>query len=505
LGVIVVSVQGASFAELATRASAAREEGDIVELRLDAPGAPQGALAFGVEELRSLKEHLGRPVLVALNGPEAHGCFSGPLAARRAVLDVAVAAGVHLVDMPLHLVAELGALAARRVLSAHVDAAACEHAARALVERAAPGDLLKLVGRATDALEGLEVLRVCARHDWRDHRHAVFASGLEAAWTRIVAPAFGSAAVWARATEAPATAPGQLDAHALRAARPTRPMGSSTRLCAVLGDPVAHSLSPRLHARALRELGLDAAFVALRVARLDEILPLLDERWIGLALTAPLKQQGAHLAPELDAATRAARAANTLVRDARGAWRATNTDVVGIGLAARAALGLAPQASLAGRRIAILGAGGAARAACHALREARLALWARDAAAARALGSAFGIAVFEPVAAIEAELVLDCTSAALAGESPVPIERITPRASPIAGVGAPTVVMGSTYRPARTPLLVAAAGRGMSTFDGSRWFLEQAIAQFESHHGLPAPRAAMEDELRAALAAEQAP
>lgn len=502
---IVVSVQGASFAELAARASAARAEGDVVELRLDAPGAPHGALAFRVEELRALREHLGLPVLASLNDAEAFGCFTGPVDARRALLGAADAAGVDLVDVPWPHAAECGVLRARRVLSAHVPAEACRDAARRLVEHSAPGDLLKLVGRAPDAAAGLDVLQACAGHDWRGREHAVFASGAEAAWTRVVAPAFGSAAVWARAVDAPATAPGQLDAHALRAARPARPMGSATRLYAVLGDPIAHSLSPRLHGRALRELGIDAAFVSLRAARLDALLPLLDQRWRGLALTAPLKEQGARLADERDAPTRACDAANTLVRVANGAWRAANTDVAGLALAARAALGLAPQASLAGRAIAILGAGGAARAACHALAEARLSLWARDARAARACADARGILVLGDEASIEAELVVDCTSAALAGESPLPIERIAPRAVVLGGGAAPTVVMGSTYRPSRTPLLVAAESRGMHAVDGARWFLEQAIRQFELHHGLPAPRAAMEEELRAALSEEARP
>lgn len=499
---IVVSVQGASFAELRARARAARGEGDMVELRLDAPGAPHGALAFRVEELRALKEDLGQPILASVNGPEAFGHWSGPIAARRELLAKAVAAGVDLVDVPLHLAAELGACAPRRVLSAHVEAAECRATARVLVERAAPEDLVKLVGRATDAQAGLLVLETCARHDWRGRARAVFASGAEAAWTRIVAPAFGSAAVWARAASAPETAPGQLDARALRAARPARPMGAETRLCAVLGDPVAHSLSPRLHGRALRELGLDAAFVALRVPRLESVLPLFQERWVGLALTAPLKQEGARLAVGADAATRASSAANTLVRDASGAWRARNTDAAGLALAARAALGLPPEASLVGRRIAILGAGGAARAACHALAEASLALWARDGASARELREAFGVALLGADESIEAELVLDCTSAALAGESPVSADRIAPRAG---ASGARTVVMGSTYRPARTPLSVAAVARGCAFVDGSRWFLEQALRQFELHHGLPAPRAAMEEELRAALAEEERP
>lgn len=497
---IIVSVKGASFAELAARASAARDEGDMLELRLDAPGAADGALAFEASELRALIERLQKPVLAALNDAAAFGDFRGGSALRMRILQAADTAGAAWIDVPLADAGCAGAWRARRVLSAHVPASQADAAAARLVAASGPGDMLKLVPHAESGDEALQALRILRGHDWRGRERIVYASGAEGSFTRVVAPAFGSAAVHARAAAAEPTAPGQYSAHELRARRPAA-LGRSTRCCAVLGDPVAHSWSPRLHMRAIRAAGLDAVFVAVRSARLSTTLPLFDDRWHALALTAPLKQEARQLASTCSALVERAAAANTLLRGADGAWQAHTTDVAGLRRAVLSALGLDPAghapSQLSGRRIAVLGSGGAARAALVALEGARLVLLARDARAGEELAARHGarFAYISADATIEADLVLDCTSAGLVGATPLDARRL----------GAGTLVMGSTYRPSRTPLLAAARARGLQVEDGARWFLEQAVAQFELHHGVAAPRADMEDELRAAMAEEERP
>lgn len=494
---IIVSVKGAGFEELARSALAARGEGDLLELRLDAPGEADGALRFRVDELRALLERIGKPALVALNDASAFGDFRGDAARRRELSHAADAAGAAWIDVPLAAAPSVGALRARRVLSAHVSVDEASGTAAELVRAGRRGDLLKLVPHAHSGDDALRVLRLAAEHDWRGFERCVYASGAEGAFTRVVAPACGSSAVHARAAALAPTAPGQYSAAELRALRPLR-LGAATRLCAVLGDPVAHSLSPRLHMRAIRELGLDAVFVAVRSARLERTLPLFDERWRGLALTAPLKEEASRLAATRSATVERAAAANTLVRDDSGAWSAHTTDVVGLRRAVLECLGLPASApgsgGLRGRRVAVLGSGGAARSALVALADADLVVVARDERAAGELAARHGARCTSTTASgvLDAELVLDCTSAALRGESPLAAQRLAPGA----------VVLGSTYRPARTPLLVAAHERGLRVHDGSRWFLEQALAQFELHHGVAAPRAALEEELRAAMAEE---
>ncbi|WP_369133338.1 shikimate dehydrogenase [Modestobacter sp. I12A-02662] len=132
---------------------------------------------------------------------------------------------------------------------------------------------------------------------------------------------------------------------------------------AVLGRPIAHSLSPLLHRAAYAALGLtDWTYDALDIGAEDlpVLLAGLGPEWRGFSVTMPCKQAAVDAADEVDQLPRLLHAANTLVRTPAG-WRAENTDVTGVGLALR----------LAGvdavEHAAVLGAGGTAAAAAVAL------------------------------------------------------------------------------------------------------------------------------------------
>lgn len=104
-----------------------------------------------------------------------------------------------------------------------------------------------------------------------------------------------------------------------------------TKHLAVLGSPIEHSKSPIIHAAAYRVLGLDWSYGRNEIVRgaLKSFLDKLDESWIGLSLTMPLKDQAAKLAVYSDEITTLTGSANTLVRSVDG-WHAFNTDVFGI-------------------------------------------------------------------------------------------------------------------------------------------------------------------------------
>ena len=136
---------------------------------------------------------------------------------------------------------------------------------------------------------------------------------------------------------------------------------------AVLGSPIAHSLSPVLHRAGYAAAGLDRVGVRRprgrrrRAAR--AFVGGLSEEWRGLSLTMPLKEVAAEVATTVDEVARRAGAVNTLVRRDDGGWDATNTDVVGIVRA------LAPHLPERCRRALVLGAGATARSAVLALAE----------------------------------------------------------------------------------------------------------------------------------------
>ncbi|MBL8860525.1 MAG: type I 3-dehydroquinate dehydratase [Planctomycetes bacterium] len=489
---LVVSNRAATLEALAARARAQADHADVLELRLDdcAPATEP--------ELRATFAGLGRPLLAAVNGPEAFGSFSGTDEERLALLACAERAGADSIDVPWSLAPRLASTRARRVVSRHVLEGTPEDLSAVLgeLERAArPGDRLKLVTHATCAEDGLRVLALARERARAGHPIVAFASGAAGAFTRILAPIHGSLATYAAPAGAPAaaTAPGQIPADVLRAAWPAGGASPRTRVFAVLGRPIAHSLSPRLHGAALRAAGLDAVYVACEPESLERFLGLCDASWGGFGVTMPFKAEAARLATERDADVEACGAANTLVRTARG-WRAANTDVGAIRAAVLAGLERVGK-PLARAHVVVLGTGGAARAALHALRPARARTVAgRDTARREALAHAMacGACALAEVGREPYDVLVHTTplgSRAQAGELPLAASQLQ----------AGAVVLDAVYDPVRTPLLRAAAAAGAVPLGGDEWFLRQASAQFRHLTGSEPDAQLMARELALAL------
>ena len=245
---------------------------------------------------------------------------------------------------------------------------------------------------------------------------------------------------------------------------------------AVIGDPIAHSASPRLFNWLARRLGLALSYEAVRVPS-GSLAAFLEEaragHWEGLSVTIPHKQDALVLADRADPRAIRTGAANCLVRAPDGRLVAHNTDVEGV---ARA-LGQQGR-SFAGSAVLLLGAGGGARAGALAAREGGAArLWIANRHPARAfdLASAFdGEAMplsSEALAPVlpRVDLVLQATSVGLdaPGDSPLPPgcvlhDRLT--------------VMDMVYRPLRTRLLRDAEAAGAGTIDGLWMLVFQALA-----------------------------
>ena len=168
------------------------------------------------------------------------------------------------------------------------------------------------------------------------------------------------------------------------------------RRCAVLGSPIAHSLSPVLHRAAYRELGLDWEYTAHEVdeAGLAAFVAALDRSWRGLSLTMPLKRVGLELAGEASDLARTVGSANTLLLEPDGRVFADNTDVPGM-VAALRERGAIPRMGA----VCLWGAGATAASALAAvaLLEGRAVhVHARDAARGAwvvDLGKRLGLAV----------------------------------------------------------------------------------------------------------------
>jgi len=266
-------------------------------------------------------------------------------------------------------------------------------------------------------------------------------------------------------------------------------------LAAVLGSPVAHSLSPVLHNAAYRALGLTDWSYGLHECREPELAGFVDglgPEWAGLSCTMPLKRVTLDVADDVDELAAAVGAANTLVLTGRRT--AYNTDVVGIGTT------LGPDISTG--RAVVLGAGGTAQAALAALREAGVedvTVLVRDLGRTDELRDTAGrLAVAPRIVAALADPA--AASAELEGADVV-ISTLPPGgADPLVPPGAGAVVLDVVYAPWPTPFAAAALAAGAGVRSGLEMLLHQAVAQVELMTGKPGPVAAMRTALDAAVA-----
>lgn len=272
------------------------------------------------------------------------------------------------------------------------------------------------------------------------------------------------------------------------------PVSGSTRLAAVIGWPVRHSLSPRIHNAAFDATGLDWVYLALPVApgTVPEALAGMAALGIeGLSVTMPHK---AAVAAALDVRTSAAvalGAVNCVYRDG-DRLVGDNTDGAGFVDALRTDEAIDP----AGMHCIVFGAGGAARAVTRALSEtgaARVTVVARragPAAHAAALAGSVGT-VGAATDLGSADLVVNATPVGMGEDTAVPFD--ADRCQPGA------VVVDLVYHPAVTPLLQAAAAAGLRPVGGIGMLVHQAARAFSRWTGVDAPVDAMAAAARAGI------
>jgi len=260
-----------------------------------------------------------------------------------------------------------------------------------------------------------------------------------------------------------------------------------TRLAAIIGDPVRHSLSPAMHNAAFEAAGLDWLYVALLVERgagaraLDAIRVLGFE---GLSVTMPHKAAAADACDEVRGDAARLHSVNCVSRGADGQLVGESTDGEGF-LRSLLEEGHDPR----GRGALVLGAGGAGRAVVLALAGAganvRVAARRREAAAeVAALAPGIDVVDWEavPDTARASDLIVNATPIGMAAGSAA-VEGATLPFGP-GHFGPGQVVADLVYQPRRTPLLEAAAASGAATVDGVGMLVHQGAIAFERWTGV---------------------
>ena len=274
-------------------------------------------------------------------------------------------------------------------------------------------------------------------------------------------------------------------------------MSGKLRLAGVIGHPILHSKSPRLHGHWLKRYGIDGHYIPMDVApddlaRTIELLPRLG--FAGINVTLPHKEAVMALCDEITPRAKAVGAVNTVIFQEDGSVLGDNTD--GYGFMANLYAGAPSWRADMGPAV-VLGAGGAARGVVAALLDAgapHIILSNRTVERATALQSEFGtrvvVSAWDDVGdAIKgANLLVNTTSLGMDGQPALPVS--------LDHLGSETLVTDIVYAPLKTQLLIDAAARGCAVVDGLGMLLNQAAPGFEAWFG---QKPIVDDELRDAV------
>ena len=495
LGKLCVALQAESPSELIERAEAALKDSRFLEFRLDT--LPKAAAAL--PKLKDfLAQHREVTAIATCRRKEHGGNFEGALASELDILTKAAQAGCQIVDLEVESaeeskpaqLARLRAAGAALLISFHDFARtrSLEQAADRI--EAFKPEFVKIVSTARSLADNLAVLRLIEDRSISAHIVGI-AMGEEGLVSRVLGPRAGAAFTFAAFSNGSGTAPGQVSARTLHDLYRVEHLDQATRIFGVAGNPIAHSLSPLLHNTGFRRENINAVLLPLKVRALGDLLAVVQELPLaGVAVTMPLKQEVLPYLANMDPLTARIGACNTLRTGADGKLYGFNTDVAGI------VRPLAKRLRLKGARVAVLGAGGAARAAVFGLAEQEAEVFIVNRTHEKAVALARQAKVkslkHEAFAKQHFDVLINSTPCGMKGnKQALPIAENELNAS---------LVFDMVYNPLETPLLALARGRGIPAISGLEMFVQQGARQFEIWTGKPAPEAEMmrvvEHELR---------
>lgn len=505
VAIMVKSVEQA----LAHAAQAAERGADVVEYRLD-------RFTADLDAVRKIVIKSPLRCIVTCRPVWEGGHFEGDEATRLSVLNEVSVHGNALVDLEL-VARERGAEiagGAKLILSSHDFLTRPADLTRRLSrmihdERC---DVPKLAWRARSLRDNIEAFELLATSRAAGKRAIALCMGDYGLPSRVLAGKFGAFLTFAGLDEESGTAPGQTGIETMKRLYRWDAINPATRVYGVIGHPVAHSMSPAIHNAGFDATGFDGVYLPMPIPPEYEQFKATVGAWLdykllnfrGASVTIPHKENLLRFVRERGGAVEplAQRigAANTLAVRDDGSLYASNTDYAAAIDSVCGAMGIKRE-QLAGRRVAVIGAGGAARAvaAAFAHYEATVVIHNRTLDRARQLAEQLSGASGKVVAAALENLCMSCCEIYV-NCTPIGMHPEVD-ASPIEAWSdaKPALVFDTIYNPVETKLLREARAKGIKTVGGVEMFVRQAASQFELWTGRAAPTDVFEKVIRAKL------
>lgn len=470
----------------------AEQQAELVELRVD-------WLRTRPDIGRLLKDR-PTPVVVTCRRKEDRGLWRGTEEQRLVTIREAIVSGAEYVDVEVDVAKNVPRYGnTKRIVSYHN----FENTPDELYDiyekmKDCDADVIKLITMANSPSDNVRILELL---ESADVPTVAFCMGEFGTISRILCGRYGAPFTYAGFSRERELAPGQLTLTDVRNLYGFNRITQATRIFGVIGDPIAHSLSPVLHNAAFRKIDFDGVYLPIRIPAesLKQTIQEFEKLDVeGYSVTIPHKEAVLALADVPDEKSDEVGAANTLYRK-DNQWHATNTDYDAI---VETVLEGMPSeegepADLSKARVLILGAGGVARAAAQAMQDqgASVVITNRTRKRSKELAKELDCKFLEwsNRGAEMCDVLINCTSVGMHPNlDDSPYEQNWLRQE--------MLVFDTVYTPENTLLLKEARERGCRTASGIRMFVRQAAKQFELFTNQEAPLAYMEETLRRYLA-----
>jgi len=462
---ICVVIKGPTFEEAHQQISKALAYADLVELRLD---------CFTLLDLAALKillSHFSIPMIFTLRSQIQGGNYAKCEESRLADIRRLVTLRPEYLDLESHVspgfIEEISSQfpQIKLIVSYHHFTETPEDLEAIYQEmQKIPAFFYKIAVAAKNCLDALRLICWAKKSD---HQLIAISMGSHGQVSRILGPMIGCPITYAALEEDQKSAPGQLSAKTLIERYHHHSINPHTALYGLIGDPVSQSISDETHNHLIAACGLDAVYVKIQVSpsELSDFLKFAKQLpFYGLSVTMPLKEQILPFLDGIDSQALDIGAVNTLLFE-EGKVFGFNTDGMG------ALNAIEKEHPVKGKRIVIIGAGGASKAVAYEAhrRGALVTIVNRDEEKALKTAQRFrciGKGLDEMAACAEAgyDILINCTPVAL----PIASDDILPQA----------VVMSIMTKPKETALIKLAMEKGCPIVYGYQMFLEQALGQF---------------------------